>query len=429
MTEQHDLGRHPPSYYAASALPQPARPALAGSVRADVCVVGAGYTGLSAALHLQDAGCRVLLLEQARVGWGASGRNGGQIVNSYSRDLDVIEARHGAAQAAAMGAMAFEGGRILRELVARHAIDCQLKDGGLFAALTPRQLRGLEAHQRLWERHGLQGLQLLDREAVRRQVASERYLGALLDPSGGHVHPLRLAQGEALAFEHGGGRIHEQSQVTRIERGARVRVHTAQGVVEADQVLLAGNAYLGDLEPRLAARSMPCGTQMVATEPLGARARELLPGDLCVEDCNYLLDYFRLSADARLLFGGGVVYGARDPARVEAVIRPKLERVFPQLRGVGIDYGWTGNFLLTLSRLPQVGRLAPNILYSQGCSGHGVTYSHLAGRLLAECARGQVERFEVFARLPHLPFPGGRLLRAPFSALGAAWYALRDRLG
>lgn len=426
---QHDPARHCPSYYAASALAQPERPALAGAQRADVCVVGAGYTGLSAALHLQDAGYRVVVLEQALVGWGASGRNGGQIVNSYSRDLDVIEARHGAAQAAAMGRMAFEGGRIIRELVARHGIDCQLKDGGLFAALNARQLRGLEAHQRLWERHGLQGLRLLDREAVRREVASERYLGALLDPSGGHVHPLRLAQGEALAFERGGGRIHEQSAATRIERGARLRVHTAQGCVEAEQVLLAGNAYLGRLEPALAARSMPCGTQVLATEPLGARAAALLPQDRCVEDCNYLLDYFRLSADGRLLFGGGVVYGARDPARVEALLRPKLERVFPQLRGVRVDYAWTGNFLLTLSRLPQVGRLAPNILYSQGCSGHGLTYSHLAGRLLAECVRGQSERFDVFARLPHLPFPGGRRWRAPLSALGAAWYALRDRLG
>lgn len=429
MTEQHDRSRHAPSYYAASAPPQPARPPLQGAVQADVCVVGAGYTGLSTALHLAEAGYKVVVLEAALVGWGASGRNGGQIVNSFSRDLDVIEQRHGAAQAAAMGAMAFEGGRVIRELVARHGIDCDLKDGGLFAAITPKQMRGLEHHQALWKRYGLQGLQLLDRAVLRAHVGSERYLGALLDPSGGHLHPLQLAQGEAAALEGLGGRIHEQSEVLRIERGARVRIVTAQGHVEADNVVLAGNAYLGHLEPMLAAKSMPCGTQVVATEPLGERARELLPTGLCLEDCNYLLDYFRLSRDGRLLFGGGVTYGARDPARVEALIRPKLERVFPQLAGVRIDHAWTGNFLLTLSRLPQVGRLAPNLYYAQGCSGHGVTYTHLIGRVLAECIRGSQERFDVFARLPHLPFPGGRTLRAPFSALGAIWYTIRDRLG
>ena len=183
------------------------------------------------------------------------------------------------------------------------------------------------------------------------------------------------------------------------------------------------------LEPALAAKSMPCGTQVVATEPLGARAAELIPSDCCVEDNNFLLDYFRLSADGRLLYGGGVIYGARDPARVEALMRPKLLKTFPQLADVRIDFGWTGNFLLTLSRLPQVGRLADNVYYAQGCSGHGVTYTHLIGRVLGEAIRGQAERFDAFARLPHLPFPGGRLLRVPLTALGAAWYDLRDRLG
>jgi gamma-glutamylputrescine oxidase len=206
-------------------------------------------------------------------------------------------------------------------------------------------------------------------------------------------------------------------------------VHTASGRVRARFVIVAGNAYLGELEPQLSGRSMPCGTQVVATEPLGERFAEILPSGHCVEDSNFLLDYFRLSADRRLLYGGGVIYGARDPAHIESIIRPKLERTFPQLRGVRLDYAWTGNFLLTLSRLPQVGRLAPNLYYSQGCSGHGVTFTHLIGRVLSEAIRGQASRFDAFASLPHLPFPGGRLLRVPFTALGAVYYDLRDKLG
>ena len=394
-----------------------------------MCVIGAGYTGLSTALHLAQAGLKVVVLEAAQVGWGASGRNGGQIVNSYSRDLDVIERRHGPEMARPLGQMAFEGGRVIRELVSRYSIDCQLKDGGLFTAITPKQLRHLAAQKALWERHGHRGLHFLDAAQTRAMVNTDRYCGALFDESGGHIHPLRLAQGEALALESLGGRIFERSAVQRIERGTVVKVHGEQGVVEANQVVLACNAYIGGLEPRLSSRSMPCGTQMIATEPLGERWRELIPSDTCVEDCNYLLDYFRLSADKRLLFGGGVIYGARDPQHVESIIRPKLERTFPQLRGVRIDYGWTGNFLLTLSRLPEVGRLESNIYFSQGCSGHGVTFTHLIGRVLAEAIRGQTERFDVFGRLPHYPFPGGRLFRVPFTALGAWYYDLRDRLG
>jgi gamma-glutamylputrescine oxidase len=420
---------HAPSLYAATAGVLPERPPLQGAVAADVCVVGAGYTGLSTALHLAEAGFRVVVLEAARVGWGASGRNGGQIVHSYSRDIDVIEQRHGVALANALGGMAFEGGAIIRERVARYGIDCDLKNGLLFAALTSKQLRALEAQKALWEKHGHRQLELLDERATRAAVNTKRYQGALLDRSGGHFHPLKLALGEAAAFDSLGGKIYEQSRVTAIERGQTATVRTAQGHVTARFVVIAGNAYLGDLEPRLAAKSMPCGTQIIATEPLGERWKDVIPSDFCVEDCNFLLDYFRLSADRRLLFGGGVVYGARDLADITGSLMPKLLRVFPQLAGVRIDYAWTGNFLLTLSRLPEVGRLDGNIFYSQGCSGHGVTFTHLIGRVMGELIQGQAERFSLFEQLPHLPFPGGRLLRVPMAALGAWYYGLRDRLG
>ncbi|WP_448679952.1 NAD(P)/FAD-dependent oxidoreductase [Pseudomonas nicosulfuronedens] len=421
---------YPSSYYAASANPVPARPELQGEVETDVCVIGAGYTGLSTALFLLENGFKVTVLEAAKVGFGASGRNGGQIVNSYSRDIDVIERTVGAKQAKLLGDMAFEGGRIIRDRIAKYNIQCDLKDGGVFAALSAKQMGHLESQKKLWERFGHTQLELMDAKRIREVVGTDSYVGGMLDMSGGHIHPLNLALGEAAAVESLGGVIHEQSPAVKIDRGANPVVHTPQGRVKAKFIVVAGNAYLGGLVPELASKSMPCGTQVITTEPLSADlAKSLLPQDYCVEDCNYLLDYYRLTGDNRLIFGGGVVYGARDPSNIEAIIRPKMLKVFPQLKNVKIDFAWTGNFLLTLSRLPQVGRIGDNIYYSQGCSGHGVTYTHLAGKVLAEALRGQAERFDAFADLPHYPFPGGRMFQVPFSAIGAWYYTLRDKLG
>ncbi len=421
---------YPQSYYAFSANPVPARPELQGETETDVCVVGAGYTGLSTALFLLEHGFKVTVLEAAKVGFGASGRNGGQIVNSYSRDIDSIERTANAKHAKLMGEMAFEGGRIIRDRIKKYDIKCDLKDGGVFAAFTSKQMDHLESQKKLWERFGHTQLEMLDAKRIREVAATDNYIGGMLDMSGGHIHPLNLALGEAAAVESLGGVIHEQTPATRIDRGANPVVHTPKGRVKAKFVVVAGNAYLGNLVPELASKSMPCGTQVITTEPLSDElAKSLLPQDFCVEDCNYLLDYYRLSGDKRLIYGGGVVYGARDPANIEAIIRPKMLKTFPQLKDVKIDFAWTGNFLLTLSRLPQVGRIGDNIYYSQGCSGHGVTYTHVAGKVIAETLRGQAERFDAFASLPHYPFPGGQVFRVPFTAMGAWYYSLRDKLG
>ncbi|WP_368164237.1 NAD(P)/FAD-dependent oxidoreductase [Aeromonas sp. R6-2] len=424
------MTEHVKSFYAASANPHAPWPTLTGDQECDVCVVGGGYTGLSSALHLAERGYQVVLLEAARIGFGASGRNGGQIVNSYSRDIDTIERNCPPEQARLLGNMLFEGGDIIRERIERYQIQCDFRQGGVFAADTEKQLHELKAQKERWGRWGNDQMELLDKEGIRDVVQTERYVGGLLDKRGGHIHPLNLALGEAEAIRSLGGRIFEQSPVTDIVPGERVLVKTAQGTVKARFVVVAGNAYLGNLVPELAAKSMPCGTQVVATEVLGEeRARELLPQNYCVEDCNYLLDYYRTTGDHRLIYGGGVVYGARDPADIERLIMPKLLKTFPQLAGVKVEYTWTGNFLLTLSRLPQFGRIGSNIYYMQGYSGHGVTCTHLAGKLLAEALAGQAERFDAFARLPHYPFPGGRLLRVPLTAMGAVWYSLRDSLG
>ena len=419
---------HVRSYYAASASQTDYTP-LYGAVDADVCVVGAGYTGLNTGIALARRGYRVAVLEAGRVGWGASGRNGGQIVHSYSRDVDVIEAKYCREIAVPLAAMAFQGAAYLRENVKEFAIDCNLRDGGIFAAITESQVAKLEHHKQTWEAIGHPGLSLVAGADIAKHVATDRYKALLVDPTGGHFHPLRLAQGEALAVEALGGRVYEQSRVVRIQRGSNPIVHTALGRVRCKVVVIACNAYIDDLEPALQARSMPCGTQVIATEPLGRRGEMLLPRGECVEDTNYLLDYYRLSADNRLIYGGGVSYGAPELSAIEAIVRPKMLKTFPQLEDVHIEYAWTGNFQLTLNRLPDVGRLADNIWYSHGCSGHGVTFTHLIGRVLAEAIDGQQSRFDAFARLPHLPFPGGRTFRVPFTALGAWYYNLRDRLG
>ncbi len=422
---------HAASWYAASAHAAPERPALGGDVDVDVCVVGAGFSGLSAALHLAAAGREVLVLEGARVGWGASGRNGGQIVNGLNAGLDTIEKRYGRDDADFVGTMVQEGASIIRGFVAEHGIECDLKPGNLYVALDARQMRALEAKQVLWRRHGMDEHELLDRGALRAHVGSELYFGGMLDRSGGHLHPLNLALGEAAALERLGGRVHEASRVVRIDDvGGRPTVHTEAGRVRAGTLVLCGNAYLGRAVPELEPRVMPVSTQIMATEPLSAElAQRLLPSDVCVEDARWILDYYRLSSDRRLLFGGGTVYGGREPADIEAKLRRNLVKVFPELSDVRVDYAWSGNFALSFTRVPQLGQLGPNSYHAMGYSGHGVTGSHLYGRLLSEAILGNRARFDRLAAMRWRPFPGGQRFGPAWSTAGSWWYGLRDAVG
>jgi gamma-glutamylputrescine oxidase len=421
---------YPASYYAASAHPAPARPPLRGESAPEVLIVGAGFTGLSAGIELAERGHEVVVVEAAKVGWGASGRNGGQIVNGLNAGLDTIEGRYGRGVADFVATVVQEGGELIRARVERYGIDCDLKDGNVFAAFTARQMRGLEAMQARWRGHEIDNFEMLDRGGIRRHVASGAYLGGMLDRSGGHMHPLNLALGEAAALERLGGVIHEASPVIAVEdAGGRPAVRTAAATIRPQALILAGNAYLGHAVPALENRVMPFSTQIMATEPLGERGRALLPTDVCVEDVRYVLDYYRLSADGRLLWGGGTVYGGTDPADIRAKLVPNLERVFPEVRGVGIDFAWSGNCAISFSRVPQLGRLGERTYFAQGYSGHGVVGSHLFGRILGEAVDGDRARFDVFEDVPWIPFPGGRRFAVPYSMLGSWWYGLRDRLG
>lgn len=416
---------YPRSYYAATARVAPERSPLDGDIAPDVCVVGGGFTGLSAGLELARRGHRVVLLEAERIGWGASGRNGGQLVNGLSASLDTVEQRCGLAGVRVV----LDAGQDLRDLIARYDIDCALTPGCLFAAMTPNQMRELEHRDKLWRRHGFEKFVLLDGPGVRGYVASDAYLGGMADPSGGHLHPLDLVLGEAAALERLGGVIHEGTRVIRVENiDGEPILHTERGVVRPRALVLAGNAYLGRSVPRLENRILPFSTQVVATAPLGAQAATLIPSGYSVEDERYIQDYYRISADGRLLFGGGAVFGGSDPANIRRKLVPHLTAVFPELRDVAIEFAWSGNCAISFSRVPQIGQLGPASYFAQGYSGHGIIGSHLFGRLMGEAVAGERERFELFANVPWARFPGGRRFAAPYAMLGSWWYGLRDRL-
>ncbi|WP_328702964.1 NAD(P)/FAD-dependent oxidoreductase [Arenibaculum pallidiluteum] len=420
---------HAASWYSATATPVPDRPALEGPVECDVCVIGAGYTGLSAALHLAERGYSVVLLEAQRVGWGASGRNGGQIVTGFNPSIGTLARLVGREDAHRLWEMSEEAKALIAERVARHAIDCDLRWGYLFAATKQRHERDLAAIEREWrEDLGYAKARRVGADEVRGLVASERYLGGLLDEGSGQLHPLNYALGLARAAEAVGVRIFEGSPVTEIERGPRPAAITPGGRVTARYLAIAANARADSVLPELGARIMPVSTYILTTEPLGeARARALIPSGLAVADVNFVLNYYRLTSDHRMLFGGGVSYSGRDMPGLDSALRRTMLRYFPQLADARTEFFWGGHVAITMNRTPQFGRVDPNILFAQGYSGHGVALAGLGGKLIAEAVAGTAERFDVFARIPHARFPGGHL-RTPLLVAAMAWYRLRDLL-
>ena len=421
-----------PSYYAASAHEAPARAPLAGSVECDVCVVGAGIAGCSAALHLAEKGLSVVLLEDHRVGWGASGRSGGQSIFGVAPGQAKLERLIGAQNARAVWDVSLEGLSLLRELIARFSIDCDYASGYVYAAIKERHERELHAEvAELNERYGYSSVRYMPREELRALLATERYRGALYDSNSGHLHPLNYTLGLARAAEAHGVRIFEGTRARSFssEGAARVRILTPGGDVRARFLVLCGNVYLGDTAPALASKIMAVATYIVASAPLGEeRARALIARNVATCDMNWVLDYFRRSADHRLLFGGRVNYSGLSSFDAPTATRARMLTVFPQLQDVRIDFAWGGEVDITLNRAPHFGRLAANVYFLQGFSGHGIALTGIAGKLVAEAIAGTAARFDVFARIPHANFPGGAALRRPALVLAMLWYRLRDLL-
>ncbi len=423
---------HIDSYYAASANPAPDRPALAGEVEADVCVVGGGLAGCSTALELAERGYDVVLLEGRRVGWGASGRSGGQAIVGYACSQDTLVAQVGLDAARRMFDITVEAQDLIRHRVAKHDIRCDLHWGHLLTAIKPRHVAELRGWQEELERdYGYGGTRWLDRDELGQVLATDRYIGGLRDDRSGHLHPLNYTLGLAAAAEAAGVRVFEQSQVVGFDSGASVRVRTAAGAsVRARHVALCCNAFIdARLSRHLRDRIMPVGTYIVATGQLGReRIESLLRENVAVSDVNFVLDYFRRSEDHRLLFGGRVSYSGRDALDTARATRARMVAVFPGLRDAKVEYSWGGYVDITMSRAPDFGRLAPNVYYLQGFSGHGVALSGMAGRMAAEAIAGQAERFDLFGRLQHRNFPGGPALRMPALVLAMLWFRLKDWL-
>lgn len=422
--------RYPASYYAATAVGAVELPVLAGEQECDVCVIGGGYTGLSSALHLAERGYEVVLLEAERVGWGASGRNGGQVGTGQRQDQDELEATLGITRARLLWDLAEEAKATVIERVGRHRIDCDLKLGIVHACHKPAHARSRARYvEKLKREYGYSAIRTLTGIELGQILGTSRYHGGDLDRGAAHLHPLNYALGLARAAREAGARLFEGSRVERYDRRDPTTVHTARGSVRTRHVVLACNGYLGALEPRIAGHVMPINNFILATEPLGAeRAQTLIRHDVAVCDTKFVLDYYRLSADQRLLFGGGENYRQRFPRDLKGFVRKYMLRVYPQLADARIDYAWGGTLAITLKRMPHFGRLAPNVFFAQGFSGHGVAMASLAGKLIAEAVAGTAERFDVMAQVPAPRFPGGTLLRWPGLVLGMLYYSLRDKL-
>jgi len=416
------------SYYQATAQAFPAQPALRGEAVADVCVVGAGYTGLSAALELALAGYKVVVLEAERVGFGASGRNGGQICTGFSSGQRKIEAQLGKDDARKCFALAEESKVLLKERIVRHKIDCDLKWGYLHTIPKAHQFGELTAWKDEMDDLGCTDTSLLSKAELEEKLGTHIYHGALREAGAGHFHPLNYCLGLAQAAVAAGAMIYENSRVVEADTGSNPFARTAQGRVSAKFMIIAGNAYLGRTVPKLYGRVMPVGSYIIATEPLGTeRARALIRDGEAVANTKFIVDYFRLTGDARLLFGGRASYSTLEPVNLGAYMRPRMIAVFPQLADAKIAFAWGGFIAITYNRIPDCGRLSPTVYYAHGYSGQGVALAGIYGKLLAEAVRGQAERFDLLARIKHLPFPGG-VLRTPMLVAAMMYFRIRDAL-
>jgi glycine/D-amino acid oxidase-like deaminating enzyme len=429
MQVTNQTQQHCSSYYAATATEQTDYPVLRGHETTDICVVGAGFTGIATALTLAERGYSVAVVEANRVGWGASGRNGGQIIGGISGESKLAK-RYGEGVADILWEMHWRGNDIITERVDKYGISCDLKPGYIEVAIKPRHMQELQEQYDEYQAHDFPyEYRMLSREETCEVVGTDAYIGSMINMRNGHLHPLNLCIGEARAAAGLGVKIFEQSPVTGIQHGEKPRVITSTGQVEASTVVLAGNAYHTLERRHLSGLTFPAGSYIIATEPLTPEMiQSINPLDLAVCDLNNVVDYFRMSADGRMLFGGRCNYSGREPRSIQATMLPRMLQIYPQLAGVRIEYEWGGKIGIVVNRIPVLGRIGSNVYYCQGYSGHGVNATHVAGEIIADAVTGTMERFDLFAGTGHFRIPLGQWFGNQIIALGMLYYRIKDIL-
>jgi gamma-glutamylputrescine oxidase len=422
-------GEYPPSYYAEHATQLEKFQCLKSEIRADVCVVGGGFTGLSTALHLAQSGYKVAILEAQRIGFGASGRNGGQVSGGQRMDQEGLEAILGDEHAKELWDISQQSVDLVRNL-SSDMEDCSVVDGIIHTAHRKRYVKEEHAYTyHLREKYGYDKIQNLSLEETHHLVNSPAYFGGTLDMGAGHIDPLRYALGLARKCINLGVEIYEQSKVINVKSGDTAKIKTQNGSISAKFVVLACNGYLGHLNSRVAARVMPINNFIIATEPMSEDAQEaLIKNNHAVADSKFVVNYFRFSPDRRLLFGGSESYGYKFPRDIAAAVRKPMLEIYPQLKNTRIDYAWGGTLGITMNRMPHFERIDGNILSASGYSGHGVAMATMGGKMAADAIRGQAEQFDFMASVPTPRFPGGAMLRSPLLVLAMLWFSMRDRL-
>jgi len=424
------VSEYPDTYYASTVDLGKPRPVLSGDHETDVCIIGAGFSGISTALHLAELGVKVTILEAQRIGWGASGRNAGQIVNGLHRELSYYQQKFDAQTCATFEKLQFEGARIIHRVIDDYAIDCDLGKTQVMAATNSKWVVELEQKLADWQLSGEADAEVVKGNRIRDFVNIERYKAILVDRRGGSLNPLKLVLAEAQQVEKLGGMVHEHSAVTRLETDSTTRVFTDSGCVRAKKVVVCGNAYLEGLIPAPQRSSIVAGSQILWTEPLQqAHADNLIPSRACIEEGDLDANFYRLTHDNRMLFGAGLNLGHQDREKIIRVIRPRMLKLFPSLRDTSIVSGWSGNFLMTVNHTPQINRIGDSIYYAQGYNAFGITTTHLAGRAIAQAITSRSAEFDAFSKLTHMPIPGGKILRVPYVMTGAYVYRIRDRFG
>ena len=422
---------HVKSYYAATANQDLKYEQLNSNVRTQVCVIGGGFTGLNTAINLAKKGYDVVLIESEKIGWGASGRNGGQLISGFSFS-DHFEKKGTENDIQNIWQLGAKSADLVRERVSEFSIDCDLKEGFIDVATNRKHMDELIDRSEEWKQSGYHhDLELVDETEVKKYVNTDSYVGGLIDSGSGHIHPLNLCLGEAKAASELGVMIYEDTHAVEISSGSPAKVSTGNGIIESDYIVIAANAYIGDLNKKLRRMVMPAASCIIATEPLSSElAEKVIPSDMAVCDQNTILDYYRLSADKRMLFGGRFNYSGKIPSdeKIKIEIKKRMVSVFPELSEVRVDYAWSGNVAVSLKKIPQLGRIDNNIFYSQGYSGHGVAPTHMAAKVIADAIDGDDEVLNTLSSVNHIQLPGGKWFSSPATAIGMMYYQLKDKI-